>query len=50
MINSIFYQLPDNYLDTYLSHIKNVSARDIKEAFQKTITPSRLLQITVGKA
>ena len=50
LLRIAFYQLPDNYLDTYLSHIKNVSARDIKEAFQKTITPSRLLQITVGKA
>jgi zinc protease len=45
-----FYNLPDNYLDTYIAHIENVSTEDIKNAFSALIKPEQLLEVTVGKS
>lgn len=44
-----FYQLPKDYLDTYRDKVNQVTASQIKEAFQKTIHPNGLTTILVGK-
>tara|TARA_R110002126_G_scaffold110918_2_gene248649 strand:+ start:181323 stop:182630 length:1308 start_codon:yes stop_codon:yes gene_type:complete len=44
-----FYQLPDDYLDTYTNNIRAVNIEQIKTAFKKSIQPHRLLQVMVGK-
>jgi zinc protease len=49
LLRIAFYNLPDNYLDTYIAHLENVSIEDIKKAFSEQIKPDNLLQITVGK-
>jgi len=48
LLKMAFYQLPDDYLDTYTNHIRAVDIEQIKTAFQHTIQPSRLLQVMVG--
>ena len=45
-----FYDLPDNYLDTYIAQIENVTAEDVRNAFRTLIKPDQLLQVTVGKS
>ncbi|MDF1683846.1 MAG: pitrilysin family protein [Legionellaceae bacterium] len=49
LLKMTFYQLPDDYLDTYTDKIRAVDAGQIKTAFQKSIQPQRLLQVMVGK-
>lgn len=49
LLKMTFYGLPEDYLDTYTANINAVSAEQIQAAFQKSIHPERLLQVTVGK-
>jgi len=49
LLKMAFYQLPDDYLDTYTDNIRAVDAEQIKTAFQQSIQPQRLLQVMVGK-
>ena len=49
LLRIAFYHLPDDFLATYLDHIKAVTTTDIKQAFQRLINPEKLVQITVGK-
>ena len=44
-----FYNLPEDYLRTYVAKINAVTSREIKMAFQQLIAPNKLLQVTVGK-
>ncbi|MDX1694477.1 MAG: pitrilysin family protein [Ketobacteraceae bacterium] len=43
-----FYDLPLDYLDTYLKKIEAVSVEDIKAAFRQTLTPETMLTVIVG--
>ena len=43
------FNLPEDYLDTYLENINNTSTNQIKSAFQKHINPNGLLQVSVGQ-
>lgn len=45
-----FYNLPDNYLETYVAKINAVTSAQIAEAFKKQINPNKLLLITVGQS
>lgn len=45
-----FYQLPLNYLDTYLAHIRAVTTTQIQQAFQRHIQENYVQIITVGNA
>lgn len=44
-----FYDLPKDYLNTYVDHINAVTAEEIQAAFQALVIPDKLLQISVGK-
>lgn len=43
-----FYDLPDDYLDTFTSKVEKVTAREVREAFQQRLTPDRMVLVTVG--
>ena len=49
LLRMTFYQLPDDYLDTYADKIHAVNIEQIKSAFEQNIQPNRLLQVMVGK-
>lgn len=44
-----FYQLPDDYLDTYIARIEKVTLEDIKQAFNRLIHPDKMVLISVGQ-
>lgn len=50
LLKIAFYELPENYLETYQNHVAAVSVSDIQAAFKKTLHPQQLLQIMVGKS
>ena len=45
-----FYDLPLDYLDTYLQKIEAVTIDDIRKAFAQTLTPEQMLTVIVGPA
>lgn len=49
LIQTGFYQLPLDYWDNYLEKINNITAMQIRNAFQKNINPEKLLIVTIGK-
>lgn len=49
LLNMGFYDLPKDYIETYLDNITKVSLEDIKTAFSQTINPNALTTVTVGK-
>jgi zinc protease len=44
-----FYDLPLDYLETYTTNIEQVTAKDIKKAFQRVVNTEALLTVTVGQ-
>lgn len=45
-----FYDLPLNYLDSYIRNIEKVQAKDVKAAFQRIVQPDNLLTVTAGQS
>jgi zinc protease len=45
-----FYDLPLDYLNNFTSHIKNISALEIKKSFNKLINMDKLIILTLGKS
>ena len=45
-----FYNLPLDYLDTYNQKIMNVTAEQIRDAFQRKLSPDKLVTVMVGPA
>lgn len=45
-----FYDLPLNYLDSYIGNIEKVQAEDVKAAFQRIVQPDNLLTVTAGQS
>jgi zinc protease len=45
-----FYDLPLTYLDNYRAKLSHVDATQVRNAFQKHITPKKLLVIVVGQS
>lgn len=43
-----FYNLPENYLDTYVTRIQAVTQNDIKHAIQRLLNPKHMILTTVG--
>lgn len=50
LLRMAFYQLPDNYLDNYVTQINMVTVDEIKEAFKQEVHPDKLLLVTVGRS
>jgi zinc protease len=44
-----FYNLPNDYLDTFNDRINKVTAKDIRAAFRRHINPDKMLTVTVGQ-
>ncbi len=44
-----FYDLPLDYLDTYIGNIEKVDAEAIKQAFERVVQPKALLTVTAGQ-
>jgi zinc protease len=49
LLKIAFYHLPENYLNTYVQRVNEVTAQAIKTAFQAQISPKNLLEVSVGK-
>lgn len=49
LLRMTFYHLPDDFLDTYVTRIKNVTREEIKMAFAKQLQLSNMLLVSVGK-
>jgi zinc protease len=49
LLRMSFYQLPEDYFDTYTQRIQNVRNEDIVRAFQGTVNPNKMSLITVGR-
>lgn len=45
-----FYQLPLDYLDTFVAKVEAVTAEQIRAAFQQRVKPENLVRVTVGGA
>jgi zinc protease len=43
-----FYDLPSDYLETFVANIERVTAADIKAAFARRVYPDRLVTVVVG--
>ena len=43
-----FYGLPLDYLDKYTQKIMDVTAKQIQDAFQKKLSPDRMVTVLVG--
>jgi zinc protease len=48
--NIAWYDLPLNYLDTWIGQVQRVSIADIKAAFARKLQPQRMVTVTVGAA
>jgi len=48
LLRTTFYHLPEDYLDTYIARVENVSLADIKKAFDSHIQQDSMLLVSVG--
>ncbi|QDP71835.1 insulinase family protein [Legionella israelensis] len=49
LLKIAFYHLPDDFLDTYIKNVEQVSLKDIEQAFKQEIHPDKFLFVTVGR-
>lgn len=49
LLRLTFYNLPDDYLDTYKARVEAISIDDVKQAFDRLIHPDKMVLIQVGK-
>ena len=48
--NIAWYDLPLNYLDTWVSQVQRVTAAQVKAAFARKLQPQRMVTVIVGAA
>jgi zinc protease len=48
--NIAWNDLPLDYLDTWVAHVKRITVADIKAAFARKLQPQRMVTVTVGAA
>jgi zinc protease len=48
LVNLVIYSLPDNYYNTYIDELKDVSLEDVKKAAAANIHPNDLIFTVVG--
>jgi zinc protease len=46
--NIAWYDLPLNYLDTWIAQVRKVTAADVKAAFARKLQPQRMVTVIVG--
>ena len=44
-----FYNLPLDYLDTFIARINAVTLQQVKDAFKRRVDPGKLVTVIVGK-
>lgn len=49
LLRIAFYHLPADYLNNYTDNIEKITLKDIKNAFDHQINPSKMLLVSVGK-
>lgn len=49
LVNIAFYDLPDDFLKTYVNKINTVTSTSIQQAFKHHLHPEKLLEVRVGK-
>lgn len=49
LLKMAFYQMPEDFLDTYIHNIEQVSGSDIEQAFRQKIQPDKFLFVAVGQ-
>jgi len=49
LLKIAFYQMPDDFITTYIEKINAVTLKEIKLALERLIKPNKLLQVSVGK-
>lgn len=49
LLRMAFYQLPDDYLQTYRDRINSVTTTEIQNAFHKQLDQDKMLFVSVGK-
>ncbi len=45
-----FYNMPLNYLDTFINRVEAVTLPQIQDAFKRRIQPDKMVTVTVGRA
>ena len=48
ILSIAFYELPLDYLSTFSESINYVSLEQVKDAFQRRVSPDRFLHVLVG--
>jgi zinc protease len=48
--NIAWYDLPLNYLDTWIANVQRVTAAEVKAAFARKVQPQRMVTVIVGAA
>jgi zinc protease len=48
ILSIAFYELPLDYLSTFSENINNVTLEQVKDAFQRRVSPDRFLHVLVG--
>jgi len=48
--NIAWYELPLDYLDTWIAQVQRVTIADVKAAFARKLQPQRMVMVTVGAA
>jgi zinc protease len=46
--NIAWYDLPVDYLDTWIAHVQRITAADVKAAFARKLQPQRMVAVIVG--
>jgi zinc protease len=50
LVNIGYYQLPLNYLDTYVANISKVTDQQVRDVFKNILHFEKMVTVTVGKA
>jgi zinc protease len=48
LLNIGFYRLPLDYLDNYVRRVEAVTVEDVRAAFRRRVSPTHLVEVTVG--
>ncbi|MBA2650206.1 MAG: insulinase family protein [Legionella sp.] len=49
LLRVAFYQMPNNFLESYVDHIQSVTLQEVKQAFKQQVDLDKLVLIKVGR-